>query len=45
VEILVAFDENEANLTKLLNDKKRLKISEIFVFMEKANDIIGTELD
>ena len=28
-----------------MNDKKRLKISEIFVWQEKANDIIGTELD
>jgi len=28
-----------------MNDKKRLKISEIFVWQEKANDIVGIELD
>ena len=28
-----------------MNEKKRLKISEIFVWQEKANDIIGTEMD
>jgi len=32
-------------LEKLLNDKKRLKVSEILVWKEKADDIIGVELD
>lgn len=32
-------------MEKLLNDKKRLKVSEILVWKEKADDIIGVELD
>jgi len=45
IDILVSFDENTANLEKLLNDKKRLKVSELLVWKEKADDIIGVELD
>ena len=45
IDILVSFDENTANLEKLLNEKKRLKVSELLVWKEKADDIIGVELD
>ena len=45
IDILVSFDENTANLEKLLNEKKRLKVSELLVWKETADDIIGVELD
>lgn len=45
IDILISFDENTGLLEKLLNEKKRLKVSEILVWKEKADDIIGVELD
>lgn len=45
LDILQGYDENTENLKKLMNKKERLNISEIIVWKDKADDIIGEELD
>ena len=45
MEIVKEFDNNEAKLKELMNKKGRLAVSDINVWREKADDIVGESLD